>query len=450
VRPPRKDLLEGPVGRTVIDLAIPMVFGMAAVILFNVVDTFYVGRLGARELAAMSFTFPVAFMVMSVAMGMGVGVTSVISRAIGGGDRERVRRLTTDGLLLANTVVVVVAATGLATIAPLFRAIGAGDDIIPLIRSYMVPWYAGVGFLVIPMVGNSAIRATGDTRTPSIVMMIAGGVNVVLDPLLIFGIGPFPRLELQGAAVATLIAYAVTFVAAFWILARREHMLDFSRLAPSAVLRSWREILYVAAPATGTQMLVPLAAGVLTRIVSGHGTHAVAGYGVGTRVEALSMIGVHALFSALTPIVGQNYGAGKIARVREAITFALKVCAVYGLVAAALLALGARGIGALFNKDPEVITTVAHYLRIVPVTYVLFGTLLVVCASFNAMNHPLRSALLVSLRLFGLAVPLALAGSALAGPAGVFAGIAVANVLAGAAAGAAMRSFLGAARRPPS
>jgi len=447
VRPPRRNLLEGPVGRTVIDLAIPMVFGMAAVILFNVVDTFYVGRLGARQLAAMSFTFPVAFLVMSIAMGMGVGVTSVISRAIGAGDRERVRRLTSDGLFLANAVVVVVAATGLATIGPLFRAIGAGDDIILLIRSYMVPWYAGVGFLVIPMVGNSAIRATGDTRTPSIVMIIAGGVNVVLDPLLIFGIGPFPRLELQGAAVATLIAYAVTFFAAFWILARREHMLDFSRRAPSAVLRSWREILYVAAPATGTQMLVPLAGGVLTRVVSAHGAEAVAGYGVGTRVEALSLIGVHALFSGLTPFVGQNYGAGQTARVREAIGFALKVCVAYGLGVAVVLALTARGIGAIFNEEPEVITTVAHYLRIVPVTYALFGALLVACASFNAMNHPLRSALLVSLRLFGLAVPLALAGSAAAGPAGIFAGIAVANVLSGTAAVAAMRRFLGADKR---
>jgi Na+-driven multidrug efflux pump len=121
---------------------------------------------------------------------------------------------------------------------------------------------------------------------------------------------------------------------------------------------------------------------------------------------------------------------------------------VYGLGVAALLAVGARGIGAVFNKDPEVITTVAHYLRIVPVTYALFGALLVVCASFNAMNHPLRSALLVSLRLFGLAVPLALIGSALAGSAGVFAGVAASNVLAGAAAVAAMRRFMGPAEEP--
>ena len=192
-------LLEGPIARTLVRMALPMAFGMAALILFNVVDTLYVGRLGATQLAAMSFTFPVVYMLMHVAVGLGIGLVAVVSRVIGEGDHQRVRRLTSDGLILANTVVIVLAVAGLLSIDPLYRALGAGDDLVSMIKSYMVWLYGGVGFLVIPIMGNSAIRATGDTKTPAIIMAVAGVVNIALDPLLIFGIGPFPRLGFDAA-----------------------------------------------------------------------------------------------------------------------------------------------------------------------------------------------------------------------------------------------------------
>ena len=131
-------MLDGPIDKTLIRLALPMVFGMAAIILFNVIDTLYVGRLGSTELAAMSFTFPVVFMLTHLTVGLGVGVTSVIARVIGGGDPDRVRRLTTDGLILANTVVIVLALAGLFSVDPLFRALGASEELLPLIRDYML------------------------------------------------------------------------------------------------------------------------------------------------------------------------------------------------------------------------------------------------------------------------------------------------------------------------
>lgn len=444
---PRKDLINGPVGRTILELAGPMVFGMAAVILFNVVDTFWVGRLGALELAAMSFTFPVVFLVMSIAMGMGVGVTSVISRVIGQDDPAAVRRVATDGLFLANVIVVVVAIGGLLTIEPLFGALGASPEMVELIRQYMVPWYVGIGFVVIPMVGNSAIRATGDTKTPSVVMMIAGGVNMVLDPLLIFGVGPFPRLELQGAAIATLIAYSVTFVAAVWILSRREHMIEFARPRVSAVMHSWRRILHIAVPAGLTQMLLPVANGVFTRIVSEFGPEAVAAFGVGTRVDALCLIGTHALFAAVAPFVGQNYGAGRHDRIREALSFAAKASMVYGAAFAVVLALLARRVGAVFNDDPTVVALVARYLWLVPATYGLAGVLFIVNAMFNAVNRPLKSAFIIILRMFVFGIPLAWILSRQWGAVGIFAGYALGNAVVGVIAWAIGRRFVAIAER---
>lgn len=438
----RAALLEGPVGPTLLRMAGPMVLGLTAVILISVVDTFYVGQLGTRPLAAMSFTFPVVFFVMSIAMGLGVGMTSVVSRALGENDLDRVRRLTTHGLLLANTVVVVVALAGLATIGPVFRSLGAEPDLIEMIKDYMVPWYIGVGFLVIPMVGNAAIRATGDTKTPSLIMMLAGAINIGLDPLFIFGIGPFPRLELQGAAIATLISYSVTFVASFWILARREHMLDFSRVTGTALLQSWRHQLTIGIPATATNMMIPLAAGVLTRLVASHGAPAVAAYGVGTRVEALVLIGVSALSTSIAPFAGQNFGARRFGRLGEAFRFCVRSGFVYGAIVAVALALAAPMLARLFNDDPEVITNIVRYLRIIPATYAVFAVALVASAVFNSTNHPLRSAFIVGLRLFGLAVPLALVGSSLAGLDGIFGAIGVANLIVGVVAWLMVRWFL--------
>ena len=140
---PKKNarLTEGPVGKTLINLTIPMIFGMVGLIIFNLTDTYFVGKLGADQLAALSFTFPIIFIINSVALGLGIGASVVISRAIGEGDQNKVRRLTTDSLLLAISIVIVFVLAGLATIKPLFTILGASAEIIILIKQYMIIWY---------------------------------------------------------------------------------------------------------------------------------------------------------------------------------------------------------------------------------------------------------------------------------------------------------------------
>jgi len=411
-----------------------MLIGIAAILLFNIVDTFWVGQLGARELAAMSFTFPVVFVVMSVSMGMSIGTTAVISRAIGQGHAAGVRRLTTDALALSVVIVTVMGLAGLALLGPVFQALGADDSLMPLIRQYMIPWLLGVGFVVIPMVGNGAIRATGDTRTPSVVMLAAGVTNLALDPLFIFGVGPLPRMELRGAAVATVLSYMVAFVAALWMLGRRERMLE-ARIPPvREVLSSWRAILHLGVPAAATNLLIPLSTGVLTRMVAAHGTHAVAGFGVATRLEGLSMIGVSSLASALTPFVGQNSGASRWERVTGGVRFSMRAALTWGGAAAIVLGLAAPHLAGLFNDDPDVIKTATTYLRVVPWSYGTLGIALLAGSTFQALQRPFRAAQLVVLRLVVLAVPLAWLGSRWLGVPGLFGGVAAANLLVGCVA----------------
>ena len=429
-------------GPTLLRLAAPMMVGIAAVLFFNLVDTFWVGQLGAMELAAMGFTFPVVMVVTNLTIGLSIGSSAVLAASLGEGDSESTRRLATDALILAVGLVALVCVAGVATIDPLFRALGAGDDVMPLIREYMVPWYWGVGLLVVPMVGNGAIRATGDTLTPSLVMVAAGLTNALVDPLLIFGWGPFPALGLRGAAYATLASYTISLLACGYLLIYRERLISFHRPTLAAIGASWRRILRVGLPAAGTNLLTPLAAGAVTRLVSQHGPEAVAAYGAGTRVEGLAMMGVYALTAALTPFVGQNHGAGQVARIRQTLRFNVKAATVWGLGSAALLAVVADPLARLLNEDPAIVRATRLFLWIVPASYIPYGIALLVAAMFNAMQKPLKATFLAAIRLVVLAVPLAWLGSWLFGLPGLFGGIAVANGVMGVIAALVVRRDL--------
>lgn len=444
-----RSLTEGPIARTLLGLALPMVAGLVAVTLFNVVDTWFIGQLGAEPLAAMSFTFPVIMVVNCVTLGIGVGASSVIARAIGKGDTSGVRRLTTDALLLAVGLVLILSAIGLATVEPLFRLLGAGPALLPLIDEYISPIYMGLALLVIPMLGNAAIRATGDTKTPSVIMIAAGVVNLVLDPLLIFGYGPFPKLGLFGGALATVLSWALVFVGALYILRRRLGMVSFARPRAREVIASWRAIMHVGLPAAATYVLVPVANAAITRMVSVHGAEAVAGYGIGVRVESLALIAVSAMATGLAPFVGQNFGAGLYDRIREALRLAIRASLVWGALMVLVLAPAARLIGEGFADAPTVIEAAVHYLWVVPVSYGALGVAMQVNTAFNAAGLPLRSAVLIVIRLFVLALPLAYLGGRLYGVWGIFGGLTVGNLLAGGVAYGFVFRFLRQAERDP-
>ena len=427
-------LIDPPVGGTLFRMTVPMIFGILAMVAFHLTDTFFVAQLGTNALAAMSFTFPVVFVIHSISMGLGVGVSAVVSRVIGSGDHDQVRRLTTDSLVLAMLVVGFFVATGLLTIDPLFRLLGATDEIVPLVKSYMRIWYTGVLFVVIPMVGNSAIRATGDTKTPSLIMVAAVTVNVILDPLLIFGIGPFPRMELAGAALATVFARATALLVSLWVLGRRERMLTLVLLPIRNLIRSWRSVLYIGLPTAGTNMIVPVALGIITRMVAEYGPQPVAALGVATRIDPFALAVIFALSASLGPFVGQNLGAGRYDRIKLAVLYSQRFAVGWGLLMLAVLALSARPIASLFSDTPAVVDTTVHYLRLVPIGYGLQGVLLLSNMTLNILKKPLHAASLNLTQMFVLYIPLAFIGSRLMGVPGIFGAAAVANIVAGTVA----------------
>ncbi len=424
-------LTEGNVGSTLVKLTIPMIWGVFAIIAFNLVDTYFVGQLGTEPLAAMSFTFPVVMTLGSLSMGLGVGASSVISRAIGEGDRQRVKKFTTNSLTLAVTAVAIFVIIGLLTIDPLFTALGASADILPLVRDYMQIWYFGMVFLVVPMVGNSAIRASGNTLTPSLIMIFAAAVNIALDPLLILGIGGFPRMELQGAALATVISRGITLIAALFVLHFKEKMLYLKLPSLQDTLWCWKDILYVGLPAAASSMINPISIGVITSLLAGFGAEAVAAFGVASRIESFALIAVMALSASIAPFVGQNWGAKKYARVGKALQLSFLFCLLWGLMAAAVLAVAAPTLVAFFNPNPDIVAIASQYLWIVPISYASAGIIYVASSAFNALGKPIPSVVMTVARMFVLYIPLAYFAGKLYGVNGIFAAACISNLIVG-------------------
>ncbi len=424
-------LIDGPIGKLLIKLTAPMIVGMLGMVAFNLVDTFFVGRLGATQLAALSFTFPVVLVVNSIALGVGMGASAIISRAIGEGDTYKVRRITTDGLLLAVVLVFIFVIIGLSTIGPLFKLLGATPQVLPYIKQYMGIWYYGMFFVLIPMVGNNAIRATGDMKTPSAIMIVAVIMNFIMDPMLIFGLGPFPALGIRGAAISTVIARFSASVAATWVLVRRDRMITFEKTPFREILASWKSILFIGVPIAGARMILPVSVGVMTRIISSYGPKAVAGFGVASRIEFFALAVIRALSSVFGPFIGQNLGAKMFDRVKRGLRLAELFSLVWGFGTFIVLLIFARPIAGIFNKDPLVVETIIKYLSIVPFGYGLQGVLLLSNVSLNVLQKPFHAAGLVTIQMFVLYIPLAYLGAQILQIQGAFIGITISYCISG-------------------
>jgi putative MATE family efflux protein len=427
-------LTEGPVRPHLLKLAGFMAFGIVASLISTLADTYFIAKLGTQELAALTFSFPVVMLIISLSIGFGTGVVSVISRSVGEGDQASVRALGTDSIVLATLITAIITVIGFLTIDPLFKLLGAEEAVLPLIHDYMRIWYLGTLLQIIPQVGSSVIRAHGDARTPSALMAIAAIVNAVLDPILIFGWGPIPAMGIAGAAWAGNIARLVLIIMFAIVIHRGMHALAPISFSPERLKKSWLRLIHIALPSTATQLVGPIASGIITATVASYGTAAVAAFGIATRVEIFAYIYIMAIAIAIAPFTGQNAGAKRFDRVREAVTYSIKFCLIGGFIQAVLLALVAHWLVSKFATDPEVIHLAAFYLYVVPITYGFGGIVAVGMSVWNSLAMPLAAAVIGLARSMLVTVPLIFLGAWIADMEGIFIANSVAALVVGGAA----------------
>ncbi|MGR5148891.1 MATE family efflux transporter [Photobacterium alginatilyticum] len=422
-------LLSAPIPIVLRRLTVPMVFGMVAILLFNLVDTFFISLLGTEALAAVSFTFPVTFALNCITMGVSVGISTRVGRLLGSGDNHTAARFASHGLLLAVLLMITASSIGLLTLKPLFSLIGASPELLPIIKQYMDIWYLAIPLLVIPMAGNSAIRATGDAKTPAKIMMLAGVINGVLDPLLIFGYGPFPELGVRGAAIASGISWAFALICSLYILIKREKLLAMPQLR--LLGRDWQQIMQVGTPAALSNALTPLSGAILMSLLAYQGTTSVAAYGAAMRIESLLVLVMMALGSALMPFMAQNLGANNPQRAFKAMFTAMRFAILFQLLIFIMMVPLSWPLSALFSQDSAVQEQLWHYLIVVPISYGMQAVCMLLISALNAMHKSVHALVWNLLRLFAFLLPAAWLGSWINGTEGLFVGIAIANLLSG-------------------
>ena len=425
----------------------PMAIGVLALLGFQLVDSAFIARLGTAPLAAQSFTFPLSFLVIGIQVGMGIAIAALISRALGARETSRARRLGSLVLLVGTVTIALLALLLWAIQAPLFALLGADETTRALIRDYWGPQLLAAWLGAVLYFGYSLFRAHGDTWLPGKMMVITSLLNLVLDPLLIFGVGPWAGLGLPGAAWATAIAFAIGLA----LLAQR--LRDKAWLAAEGLAgelgRSLAPFLGIAGPAMISQLMPPLAAMLAISVVASLGEPQVAAWGLASRLETLSLMVVLAMTMSLPPWLGRCYGAGDWAQVHRLMRLALRVVVAWQLSLGVIMALAAPWVALALSGNPEVQDDLAILIRFLLPSYAALGICMIVVSAGNALGWPLRAMLMSGARLFLFYLPCLWLGAWLGDLVGLAVGAAIGNLLAGLAAWQVLRRILASPRRQP-
>ena len=427
-------LTVGPVSGSILSMMLPMALGILVMIGNGLVDAYFIGQLGYAQLAAVSYAFPVWFVAAGIVMGLGTGTSSVLSRFIGAGDTKSVKQIATHSMILAVLAGAVVTAIGLLSIESLFGLLGANEETMPFVKSYMTIYYWGSLFLGIPFIGNSILRANGDAKTPSLLVAFSAVVNAVLDPILIFGWFGFPEMGVAGAALASVISTVAFLLASLWVLIFRDNLLTSIGHSLSSMISSWKQVLHVGLPAIASNLIAPVSSALVTALVSTYGQEAVAAYGLAGRIEALVIVLLMALGGATAPYVGQNYGAKKFDRLVDGFKFSARFALFYSIFCILLLYFISSTILGVFTDNEDVIRLAMIQLMICPWGYGFLGIASICNGSFNAFARPLPAMTISISRTLVIYVPLAYMLAYYFGFQGIHIAQVLANIFAGCVA----------------
>ncbi|GAA0583639.1 MATE family efflux transporter [Craurococcus roseus] len=431
----RAALTEGPVGPLLFNTTLPLALALAAMFAVQLAETWLVGLLGREALAALGFAAPIAMTATSFGIGLGAGASAVVARGLGAGDRS-VERLSAHALWLAAGTAAAVAVPGWLLAPALLRALGAEGEVHALAQAYLRAWFPGAVPLVTGIVALSLTRAAGDTRFQGAALAGAGAFAFLLDWPLAFGVPAMvPGLGVPGLAVAAAVSWSAMLALALRRL-RSLGLLDRLATAPcGGFAASARRVLRVGLPAAATNAIIPVGTTLFTAMLAAHGAVAVAGFSIGSRVEALAMVAFFALSAVANPFAAQNAGAGRMERVQAGMRASLLFCAAAGAATGLLLWLFGPQVARLFTDDPAVVASTALYLSLMPWGFGAVGAIAVANAAFNGLERPLPALALSLARTLAVGVPLAWLGGRLAGEAGTLLGILLTNLAVGLAAG---------------
>jgi putative MATE family efflux protein len=425
------DLTRGRIGRALGLLAIPMMLEMSMESVFAIVDIAFVARLGTDAIAAVGITEALITVLYAVAVGLGMGITAMVSRHIGAQRREAAANVTGQAIWIGAVLSLVIGIAGAVFAADMLALMGASQNVIRTGTGFAAVLLGGAASILYLFLLNAAFRGAGDAAVALRSLWLANGINIVLDPCLIFGIGPFPEMGVTGAAVATTIGRGIGVLYQLYFLLDGRGRLEFHRRNMRIKPPLIRRMLVISTGGVGQYLISTSSWIIIMRIVALHGSPAVAAYTIGLRVLEFLWLPAWGLGNASATLVGQNLGAGKPGRAARSAWRAALYNTVFMTVVGTLIIALAAAITGLFSHDPEVVRYGTSCLRILGLGFPVYAVGMIITQSFNGAGDTITPMLLNILCFWLLQIPLAywLATNVPLGPNGVFVAIVVSESL---------------------
>lgn len=426
MRPRRQRFLNGSIMRHIVVMTMTGSLGISFMFLVDMATLFWVSYLGVEQyVAAMGYAFAIQFFTISTGIGFMIAATAMVSKSMGQGNFEQARRQTTVAVMLSFGCQLVVALIVVLFRREILSLAGAGGETLEVAARFLVIAVPSLPFMALGMVGSAVLRAEGDAMRAMLVTVSAGLIAVVIDPVLIIGLD----MGVDGAALGMVISRSASALLALWFVVRVHDLAarpDFGSVRAFA-----KPFFLIALPAVMTQLASPFGNAVMTRVMAEYGDAAVAGLAVVVRVGVLTFGGVFALSGAIGGIIGQNFGAGRMDRVKAAYRDSLLFCFLYTVTAWGLLALTTEWMVAVFHLSGDAAGVMRAFTHIAAFGYSFTGFVFVANAAFNTLGRPAYSTVSNWLRDGVLMYPSCLIFGAWYAAEGVIYGQMAASVAAG-------------------
>ena len=386
------DLLKDNIPKLVRKLAVPAMIGTLFQTLYNVVDTFFAGKISPEALSALSKSFPIYFIIIATSIGVTVAGTSLIGNSIGEKDNKKTLNYFSHIIYYGILISIFITFLGLYFSERVFFLMGSTEEVASLGLEYTNIIYSGSFLFILVVSLNSLLHAEGDTKTYRNVLVISFLLNIILNPILIFGFLFIPAFGVKGIGIATIISQLVSFLVILFKVLKNERVRKITSeyLAPKFLF--FKNIFFQSMPISLSICGYALAAAIIFTYVGQSGEYAVAGYGVGTRIEQVVLLPILGINTAIISIIAQNYGANNLVRIKETYFTAIKYAFIIMITAGTLVFLSASVITSFFSSDPEVIEYGKRYLKIsafvlpaYPVFFLSNGFFMALKKSENAM-----------------------------------------------------------------
>ena len=418
-----------PLGRLLIALSLPGIVGTLTISLYNIVDTIWVAQIGHEAIAALTIVFPYQILFYAIGGGTGIGVSALVSRRFGEKNIEATNHIAGQIFFISavwGCLFLIVAALFADSLLPVM---GATPDIIEYARQYMVITSYGAPLIILAIVTGGLLRGSGDAVKPMIIMILGTVVNIILDPLMILGIGPFPQMGVSGAAWATFIAHACSVLLGLYYIFRHKTSFRIQTRYLRPDMSIIRDIYHVGAPTMVLQIAESFAFLLFNRIVSTYESIALATVGIIARISDFAFMPVIGVSHGLLPIVGFNFGARNIKRLWQAVKLASVGITVFLAAAVALLLIFAPQIVDIFSDDPAFIDVCARAMRIMLAAFPLIGPWMMIIAAFQGLSKGKTALVLSLIRQFIVFIPALYLLNHLFGLDGIFASLPTSDII---------------------